>query len=261
VAAGNRAAGFDTVPELYDRARPAYPAALVDDLVELTGIGPESSVLEIAPGTGQLSVLLAPRVGALTCVELGPALAGVARRNLAPFPHARVEVARFEEWPAPAEPFDAVVCATAFHWLDPAVRVRRSLDLLRPGGSLAVVSTHHVAGGTEAFFVEVQDCYRRWDPSTPPGFRLPAAADVPVVPIDPDGDPRVARSVVRRHEWEAEYTGRSHRDLLATYSPMLAMGPDQREGLLTCVADLVRSRYGDRITMRYLNELQVLRRA
>jgi hypothetical protein len=44
---------FDQVAELYDRARPRYPAALFDDLAELAGIGPGSKVLEIGPGTGQ----------------------------------------------------------------------------------------------------------------------------------------------------------------------------------------------------------------
>ena len=66
-------------------------------------------------------------------------------------------------------------------WIDPAVRVSKSADALRLGGLLATVGTHHIAGGTwtEAFFVEIQKLYERFDPSTPPGLRLEGAQDIP----------------------------------------------------------------------------------
>ena len=50
---------FDSVAEAYDRARPSYPEQLVNDLIALADIGERSRVLEIGPGTGQLSVPLA----------------------------------------------------------------------------------------------------------------------------------------------------------------------------------------------------------
>jgi hypothetical protein len=40
--------------------------------------------------------------------------------------------------------------ATAFHWIDPDVRVVKAADALRPGGVLATVTTHHIAGGSSA---------------------------------------------------------------------------------------------------------------
>jgi SAM-dependent methyltransferase len=114
-------------------------------------------------------------------VELGADLAAVARRNLARFPQVQVITAAFEDWPLPAEPFDVVLVATAFHWIDPAVRVSKAAaDALRPDGVLATIATHHIAGGDQAFFVRAQACYERWDPDTPPGgARLPTAAEVP----------------------------------------------------------------------------------
>ncbi|MGH2816652.1 MAG: class I SAM-dependent methyltransferase, partial [Actinomycetota bacterium] len=65
-------------------------------------------------------------------VELGAALAAVARRNLARFPAVEVVTAPFEDWPLPEEPFDLVLAATAFHWIDPGVRVVKAADALRP---------------------------------------------------------------------------------------------------------------------------------
>ena len=72
---------FDEAAELYDRARPGYPPELVNDLCQLAEIGAGSRVLEIGPGTGQLTLPLATRGCAIVAVELGAALAAVAQRN------------------------------------------------------------------------------------------------------------------------------------------------------------------------------------
>lgn len=235
---------FDEVAELYDRARPHYPEKLFDDLADLACIGPGCRVLEIGPGTGRATVPLAERGCAIVAVELGPNLAAVARRNLARFPHVEVVVAPFEDWPLPPEPFDTVVSATAFHWLDPAVREGKVRAALRPGGTLATFASDHVAGGTEAFFAEVQACYERWDPAVEPpvepGQRLPGGGG--------DG-----------YEWEVEYTTATYLDLLRTYSTTLALEPGAREGLLACIADLINTRYGGRVVKRYCSELHVER--
>jgi SAM-dependent methyltransferase len=200
--AGRLRRTFDEAAELYDRARPGYPPAVFDDLAELAGIGPGRRVLEIGCGTGLATLPLAERGCAVVAVELGAGMAAVARRKLARFPEVRVVVSAFEEWPLPVEPFDAVVSATAFHWVDPAVRVVKAADALRPGGALATIATHHVDGGTEAFFVDVQACYERWDPATPSGLRLPAAADVPFDSAEIDRSVRFGPALFRRHEWE-----------------------------------------------------------
>jgi SAM-dependent methyltransferase len=246
VARRNRLrATFDGVAERYDAVRPTYPQAVVDDLVALSGIEPGRAdrVLEIGCGTGQLTVDLAGRGLDVTAVELGPALAAVARRNLAPFPNARVAVGAFEEY-AVAEPVDAVVAATSFHWIAPEVRLTRTAVALRPGGALAVVEVRHVAGGTEAFFVDAQQCYRRFDPDTPPDFRLPIAATIPPAYPELDASPLFGPVQRCRHEWELTYSTATHRALLLTYSNNLALPDDLREGLLDCIDAVIDARYG-----------------
>ena len=250
-------ATFDEAAERYDRARPGYPPAVFDDLAELAGAGPGCRVLEIGPGTGQATVPLAERGCWIVAVELGAGLAAVARRKLARFPRVEVVVAAFEDWPLPPEPFDLVLAATAFHWIDPAVRVAKAADALRPGGALAVIATHHVAGGDHGFFADVQACYRRWDPQTTPGFRLPTAAEVPMRGDELDRSGRFGPVTFRRHQWELPYSTAAYLELLRTYSGHLAMAPEACDGLLACIADLIDRRHGGRITKRYLTELQV----
>jgi SAM-dependent methyltransferase len=254
-------ATFDQAAGLYDRARPGYPADLVAELARLAGIAAGSRVLEVGCGTGQLTVPLAERGCEIVALDIGPHLAARARRNLARHPAACVIVAAFEDWSLPALPFDAVVSATAFHWLDPAVRVNKAADALRPGGALATIATHHVAGGDEQFFVEAQGCYARWDPSAPPaGLRLPRAADIAPDSEELDRSGRFGPATFRRYEWENAYSAVAYRELLLTYSGHRALAPEALKGLLDCIARLIDRRYNGKITQRYLSELRVANR-
>lgn len=248
---------FDEAPELYDRARPGYPEALFDDLARLAGLRPGSRVLEVGCGTGQATVPLAERGYEVVAVELGAGMAATARRRLAAFPAARVEHAAFEAWPLPAEPFDLVLAATSFHWLDPDVRLVKAARALRAGGALAVVATWHVAGGTAAFFDLVQGCYERWMPGTPPGLRLGRAADVASDASELEHDGCFELRGVHRYEHDVAYSTGAYLELLCTYSNHRALEPSLRRGLLDCIAGLIDGRFGGRVVKRYLAELAV----
>ena len=236
---------FDSVAELYDRARPGYPPALFDDLARLAGVGPECRVLEIGPGTGQLTLPLAERGCEIVAVELGPRLAAVARRKLRAFPSVEVVIADFETWPLPGERFDLVIAATAAHWLEPGRAKAKTAAALRPGGRVATVETHHIEGGTSAYFVDAQDCYLRYDPATTEFFRMPRAADIP------------ADGAVGRYEWEREYCTAEYLDLLRTYSSTLGLPAPTAADLLGCIGALIDGSYGGRIVKRYLTQLRL----
>ncbi|MDP9243493.1 MAG: class I SAM-dependent methyltransferase [Chloroflexota bacterium] len=251
---------FDEAAERYDRIRPHYLPEVFVDIERLGGLARGSRVLEIGCGTGQATADLALRGYEVAALELGSELAALARANLARFPNVEVIVADFEHWAPPLELFDGVVSATAFHWIDPGVRVVKAADSLRPGGALAIIDTDHVAGGTERFFIEVQDCYERADPETQQGLRLPAAAD-----LTPDLDElkrsgRFGPIAVRQYEWERSYSTAEYVELLGTYSGHIALEPSVHARLLDCIAILIDNRYGGRVDKRYLTTLRVGRR-
>jgi SAM-dependent methyltransferase len=251
---------FGSVAELYDRARPTYPTAVFDDLAGLAGLEPGSRVLEIGPGTGKATVELAQRGYAVTGVELSPELARLARRNLASFPRAEIEVGDFETWEPGQAAFDAVVAFSAFHWIAPELRYTKPARLLRPGGALAAIGAPHVTvAGDDPFWAEVQEDYEAVVPH--PDNRPPPA------PEDVEGwaaELRASRlfGVVeeRRHLYPLTYTADSYVAVLGTFSDNLALPEDRRQELFRRIHARIAARPGGTVTKHQIVILTVGRR-
>lgn len=250
---------FGVDAERYDRMRPGYPEALFVDLAQVAQLAPGSRVLEIGPGTGQATVPLAAMGCEVVAVELSPELAAVARRNLSSYPNASVTEGSFEAWEAPQQPFDAVVAATAFHWIDPAVRLEKSAALLRPRGTLAIIDTEHVAGDSD-FFGASQRCYERWDPATKPGLKLAPATQVGREWSEIQQAELFRPLGSRRYEWEVTYSTAEYLELLSTYSGHIALDDQARSALFRCLAALIDGSYHGAVTKRYLTILRMARR-
>src|SRR5581483_10888020 len=136
---GRRPESFDLVAADYNLYRSPYPQEVVDTVIALSNLHNGGRVLEIGCGTGQLSVPLARHGIALLALEPGPHLADLARQNLKRFPNVHIEVSSFEAWSLPQQKFNAVVSASAFHWLDPNIRFSKSAEALSPRGFLTIL--------------------------------------------------------------------------------------------------------------------------
>ncbi|WP_225755308.1 trans-aconitate 2-methyltransferase [Actinotalea sp. Marseille-Q4924] len=255
---------FDTAAELYERVRPSYPQGVFTDLASGSDLrGRPARVLEIGAGTGKATRGLLEQGWAVVALEPGPALAAVARRALAGWGDVEVVVAPFETWePGERAPFDLVVAATSWHWLDPAVAYRRAAELLRPGGHLAIIATEHVAPAADGdpFFQEVQHLYEEvgmGDGQGGPG--PPEAVPAPdVAAIAASGF--FTEPVVHRHVWGCDYAAEEYLALLSTYSGHIAAPASQREALFTGIRRLVADRPSRSVRKHYLAMLQLARR-
>jgi SAM-dependent methyltransferase len=138
--AGRYGEVFDEVAEEYDRHRPAYPDALIDEACEAGGLGPGAAVLEIGCGTGQLTRSLLARGLRVTAIEPGERLIARARDQLANAGNVVFVNRRLEEAPLPHAHYSAAFSASAIHWVDPDVSWRKTADALVDGGTLALVS-------------------------------------------------------------------------------------------------------------------------
>jgi len=248
---------FGQDAELYDRWRPAYPPQLFTDLATLADLGPHARILEIGCGTGQATLPLAQLGYQVLAMDLSPDMVAVARRNLAQFPNVTAVAAAFEDWQPSDGTFDAVISATAFHWLEPSVRMTKTADVLRPGGALGIVSTHHIAGGTNAFFADAQRCYERFDPTTPRGMRLTTDDETPEETAEFDQSARFGPAQIRRYEWQQTYTSHQYLNLLMTYSGNRARSPQARSGLFGCITRLIDDVYNGEVTKQYRSRLAI----
>lgn len=249
---------FEDVPELYDRVRPSYPALVFDDLIELARLPHGARLLEIGPGTGQATIVLAERDYEVVCVELGERLAALARRNLARFRNVEVVNTDFETWEPDMDRFDAILAFSAFHWIDPVVRYEKSAYLLREEGALAVVGTKHVlpAGG-DPFWLEVQEDYAAVGEAGPPP---PQPSEVNDISEEIDASGRFGPVAVRRHVWEVAYSADEYIEVLETYSGHRAMSAERREALYGRIRRRIEARPDRAVLKTYLGILHVARR-
>ncbi|MGC4191447.1 MAG: methyltransferase domain-containing protein [Thermomicrobiales bacterium] len=252
---------FDVTADDYHRLRPRYPTHIVDALIDGANLIPGNRVLEIGAGTGIATRPLAERGLAITALEPGPAMAAIAWRELAGFPNVTVIDSAFEAWTPPAgtPPFDLVLAATAFHWLDRQTRLDRIAALLRPGGTLAILGYAHAAGGDEAFFAKAQECYLRWMPGASPDETLPAWNEPPDT-SEIDDHPAFQLAGVQQWREIVPSTRQDYLDLLGTYSGHIVLDAERRAGLLGCLGDLIDREFSGRIAKAYRYELILARR-
>jgi SAM-dependent methyltransferase len=231
---------FGEDAELYDRARPSYPAALVDTVIGL--VGEQARALDVGCGTGKATRLLAERGLSGVAVEPDRSMAAVAERLLAPFERWKVEISDFETWdPGPTEAdFDLVCCAQAWHWLDPRQRLPKARDLLRSGGWLALWWNRPAEDNSDIGSA-LDDVYQRLAPELPArGIGSRGSPEIDTV------DPGLGfdRALVRAFEWSGQYTDEQWVDLLRTQSDHRLMSGDRQGPLLDAIRTVIQDNGG-----------------
>lgn len=240
----------------YDDARPSYPAALIDDLVDL--VGPRARMLDVGTGTAKATRLLAERGITGIGVEADPAMAAVAREHLAPFPGWRVDVSDFEWWrPSDGDaPVDLVGSAQAWHWVHPQVGLWRAHRLLRPGGHIALW-WNLGEEDTSPARLEIDAAYAEHAPGE---MFSPTIDRNEGSPFDPaPADTRFVDDATRLYPWTCDYSTDELLALLRTTSHLRVLPPERCAALLDDVAGIV-DRHGGTFRYPYVTRLWTARR-
>ncbi|TMR10472.1 class I SAM-dependent methyltransferase [Nonomuraea turkmeniaca] len=240
------AESFGVHAERYDRARPDYPDALVQQIITAS---PGLDIVDVGCGTG----IEARQFLAAGCTVLGVEpdvrMAEFARRT-----GVEVEVATFEDWDAAGRTFDAVVAGQSWHWVDPVAGPAKAAQVLRPGGLLAVFA--HAYDPPPVVAEAFATVFRKVAPNSPLSAGPPRPAqDIyqAMFATFADGIRKTAgfgEPEQWRFDWEQYYSRDDWLDLLPTTGALTQLPPDELAEVLEGVGAAIDA-IGGGFTMAY----------
>jgi SAM-dependent methyltransferase len=231
-----RARSFGSVAELYDRARPSYPDALVDDLMAFA----PHDILDVGTGTGKAARLFLARGCSVLGVEADRRMAEVARAH-----GVQVEESTFEAWEPKGRVFDLLTSAQAWHWVDPAVGAPKAAAVVRPGGHFAAF--WNLGAHDPGVRIALDSAYQRLAPEI---AQTTLALDYRDARIASDVQALLATdgfvsTELRSYAWDRAYTRAEWLAYLATHSDHVRLPDERRSALLDAVGETIDSLGGE----------------
>jgi SAM-dependent methyltransferase len=225
-----RAESFGSLAEVYERARPSYPAAMIDSLLRPGA----RSVLDVGCGTGKAGELFAGRGCAVLGVEVDPRMAEIARTK-----GVEVEVSRFELWDPGERRFDLVISGQAWHWIDPRAGSAKAAAVLDDQGRIGLF--WNVGNPPAQVRDRLAPVYARFAPqlenySLVLGNRRGRLEET-LAGLGESG--MFAPAEVRSFSWRETYLTADWLDFLSTHSDHQTLEPGRRDRLLAAVGEAI----------------------
>lgn len=248
---------FNRVADLYDACRPAYPEALIDALLSLTGIQVDGKILEVGSGTGKATLPFAQRGFSVVCIEPGQNLVAVAAQVLENYPRVEFEIDTFEHWPERSGEFDLVMSAQALHWIPKTIGYAKVARALKERGHLALFWNMY-PDPTDAIFLDLRRVYEERAPEL--AVRSSSCEELLQQREADIWDSGCFGNVrVKRFPWSVKYDAAQYVGLLGTYSDHLRLPEEQRKRLYDGVIEVI-TQHGGIIEKPYLAVLYVAQR-
>lgn len=225
----------------YHNARSGYPPELYSLIFD--GFPRQGAILEIGAGTGLVTdELLRHDPSRLVVVEPDSALVEfiaqrVTDRRLelvaAPFPDVAIQ-----------GPFDLIVCAAAFHWMEPVQALARVRELLAPQGTWAVWWNSYRNVGQGDLFADALSPLLEGI-ALPPSDRIDKHYSLDE-PFHRELLTAAGFTDVEHHCYRLERNLSTNQivKLYETYSYIRLLDPERRTKFLGSVAELVDRQFG-----------------
>jgi SAM-dependent methyltransferase len=234
---------FDQHAEAYDRFRPTYPDAVIDELLGPDPVGLE--LLDVGCGTGIASRQMAQRGATVLGVELAPRMAKIAHGH-----GLDVEIAAFEAWDAAGRTFDRVTSAQAWHWLDLPVATAKAASVLRPGGRLCLIwnagyQPDGLADALEAVYASIvppggHRLFRGYAADRLSDFQTGLESEIDAVSTEPD----LGAPTEKWFPWTRIYGRDEWLDQLVSRSDHAALEPAVRDRLFEAIGAAIDEQGG-----------------
>jgi len=246
---------FDNSAEGYDRIRPDYPQELYRDIFSRKQITAESDVLEIGLGTGKASQPFLETHCRFTGIEPGENLAALANMKYKNYSRFSLRTQTLQEFECPAESFDLIYAATAFHWIEEEYGYRRVFDLLKKGGIFARFAYHASPDRKRvALTDEIGELYGKFF-SAPRKAKEFGDAEAKTL-ADIALKYGFASTEHKLYRMKKDFTADEYMTLLCTYPDHMALERDRRELLFGGIHCAI-NRHGGIITVNYIYDLEL----
>jgi SAM-dependent methyltransferase len=165
---------YEGTAPYYDRFRPPYPNALLDDLRQRLPVSGNGTLLDLACGTGQIALRLAGDFIEVYAVDQEAESVAYGRNKAEELGSGNVKwIAGTAEEVMLEGRFELVTIGNAFHRLNRPLVSERVHALLRPRGGLALLWTSGPASGAEPWQRALQCLLVEWTVKVNPPDRVP----------------------------------------------------------------------------------------
>jgi SAM-dependent methyltransferase len=242
-----RSRSFELVAEVYERARPEYPADAVAWLAHELDLGAGRTVLDLGAGTGKLTRALVQTGAHVIAVEPGEQMLAQLRRVL---PDVESMLGAAEAIPLGDASVDGVAIGSAFHWFRHEEAVPELHRVLRPGGAVALVWNSR--DRERPLQQEIGELLKPFFPPDRPAVGRSAKAL--------DESPLFGPVEQRTFPFAQQLDADGVVDRIASVSFIAAAPAEQRAELDRKLREVVAA-HGGRVEFSYLTEVYVSRRA
>ncbi len=229
------AESFGSEAERYQRTRPTYPKAMVDSVLAASE---GRDFLDVGIGTGISAWPFQQEGCRVLGVEPDPRMAELAlARGL------EVEIAKFEEWDAGGRTFDVLTAGQAWHWVDPVAGAAKAVEVLRPGGRIALF--WNVMSFPPDFAERFSAVYRRVVPEFPffqTGAPGGATSYAPLFDKAIDGlrqSGGFAEPEQWTFGWERSYSRHEWVETVPTFGGHSLIAPETLAALMAGIGDVI----------------------
>lgn len=180
---------FDTIPDKFDQYRPRYSQELFDWLLKYADIGPGKTVLELGPGTGQATEPVLNSGCDYHAIELGENLFEKMKEKFSDRKNFSIVNDDFITHDFGEQKFDMIYSAATIQWIPEEIAYKKTFELLKPGGVLAMMFTREdYRSYNEALYEKIQKVYDQYfKPEFPykqGGFGYTKAPDYGYGPVE-----------------------------------------------------------------------------
>lgn len=251
-----RKSWYSEVADAYNRVRPRYPNELILRAVELAQLPADAIILEVGCGPGTATAEFAKVGFSMVCLEPSQEACFLARQNCMQYPDVEITNTTFEEWELEPERFDAVLAASAFHWVSPEIGYSKAAAALKDNGSL-ILLWNTAPQPRQEVYQALQEVYQTQAPSLGQYEERGTQEES----LRRQGQAVIASGqfqglVSEQLECELTYSIGDYLALLSTLSPYVRLDPQQRDSLFTGLREVLE-RCGRSIQVSYLSAFHI----